>query len=59
MRTPTSPLTQASGLGSAKERSGTLVAGARDSRRLISLRMWLLGSIIVHDGSDYTAASLG
>jgi succinate dehydrogenase / fumarate reductase membrane anchor subunit len=49
-----SPLARATGLGSAKEGTGTWWAERVSAVALVPLTLWFFGSIIAHTGSDYS-----
>jgi succinate dehydrogenase / fumarate reductase membrane anchor subunit len=50
-----SPLARATGLGSAREGTGTWWAERVSAVALVPLTLWFFGSIIAHTGSDYSA----
>jgi succinate dehydrogenase / fumarate reductase membrane anchor subunit len=49
-----SPLSRATGLGSAREGTGTWWAERVSAVALVPLTLWFFGSIIAHTGSDYS-----
>ena len=50
-----SPLARATGLGSAREGTGTWWAERVSAVVLVPLTLWFFGSIIAHTGSDYSS----